>query len=167
MFWASNKLIWIPFYLLLTYYIYKANGWKAIAIVLLAGLLILCSDQLTSGVIKNVVKRPRPSHVEAIKEQIHLVNDYHGGPYGFPSSHAANSFALAVFVMLVLRGKDKGLKYVLLSYAILVSYSRVYLGVHYPGDIFFGMLVGAGLGWTFYKLWKWLESSYFHKESIE
>jgi undecaprenyl-diphosphatase len=88
---------------------------------------------------------------------VHLVDNYEGGKYGFPSSHASNSFALAVFVILLIGKRFKWLNYVVLSYPILVSYSRIYLGVHYPGDVICGMIIGSLLGFIFYKIWRYSE----------
>ena len=157
MYWASNKFIWIPLYVLLLFFIYKEYGNKAVVILILAVALIAGSDQLTSGLIKNIVERPRPSHEVTLAGQVHLVDNYEGGKYGFPSSHASNSFALAVFVILLIGKRFKWLNYVVLSYPILVSYSRIYLGVHYPGDVICGMIIGSLLGFIFYKIWRYSE----------
>ncbi len=153
MFWASNKFIWIGLYLFLLLLIYKHFKKHTIVIFLFALALITASDQLTSGLLKNMVQRPRPSHEPALAEKIHLVKDYHGGDYGFPSSHASNSFALAVFIFLILKERYNWLKFVLFSYAILVSYSRIYLGVHYPGDVLCGVLIGSLLGYFYFRIW--------------
>ncbi len=145
MYWASDQFIWIPFYgLLLAYMVYRLRRDSLYVIVAIA-LLITLSDQISSHLIKFLVRRPRPSHVEELAGMIHLSKAGPGGLYGFVSSHASNSFALALFFVLVLPRADRWLKILLLSWAVLVSYSRIYNGVHYPGDVLGGMVVGGGL----------------------
>jgi undecaprenyl-diphosphatase len=161
MYWASNKLIWIPLYALLVFLIYKQYGNKTIVIFVLAIALMIASDQLTSGLIKNIVERPRPSHEAALTGQVHVVDNYEGGKYGFPSGHATNTFALAVFSILLIGKRFKWIKYVVLSYALLVSYSRIYLGVHYPGDVICGMIIGSLLGFIFYNIWGYSEKKIY------
>jgi undecaprenyl-diphosphatase len=156
MYWASNKYIWIPLYLFVLFIVYKEYKKPAFIIFVVAIVLIIATDELTSAGIKNLVKRPRPSHEASIADSIHLVKDYHGGQYGFPSSHAANSFALSVFIFLLLRKRYPWIKFVMFHYAILVSYSRIYLGVHYPSDVLGGIIVGSILGIIFYELLKFI-----------
>src|SRR5262245_468889 len=96
-FWMSEKWIWIPLYAWLLLLYYRSFPGKILHVILAAALLIALSDQVASGVLKNLVHRLRPCHVPGLAEKIHLVNGYCGGTYGFVSSHAANSFALATF----------------------------------------------------------------------
>jgi len=100
----------------------------------------------------------RPSHEPDLQDKVHIVNDYRGGRYGFVSSHAANSFALAMLISLLVRKR----RWVALFFlwAILVSYSRIYLGVHYPGDIFGGALVGIMCAYIVFKAMQYLPCSY-------
>jgi undecaprenyl-diphosphatase len=149
MYWASNRWIWIPFYAWMLYRIYKLFGKKTITIVVLTALLITASDQLSSNAIKNVVQRIRPCHEAALQGKVHLVNNYCGGQFGFVSSHAANCFALLAFLFLLVRSRDKLLLLLLAAWAIVVSYSRIYLGVHYPGDVLGGAVLGIILGILF------------------
>jgi undecaprenyl-diphosphatase len=149
MFWASNRWIWIPFYAWLLFRIYKLFGKKTITVIVLTALLITASDQLSSNVIKNVVQRPRPCHEASLEGKVHLVNNYCGGPFGFVSSHAANCFALLSFLFLLVRSRDRLLMLLLAAWAILVSYSRIYLGAHYPGDVICGAMLGFILGTIF------------------
>lgn len=147
MWWVSSKLIWIPLYLFLAYLLWNEYGhlvWRSLLLVL---LLVVLTDQ-SSVLIKNGVKRPRPTHEAGIENVIHVVKDYRGGAYGFVSSHAANTTGIALFAGLLLRRRIKNLLPALIVWAFLVSYSRIYLGVHYPGDVLGGCLVGAFFGWT-------------------
>ena len=108
--------------------------------------MIAVSDQMSSTVIKNSVMRLRPCHDPAVAPQLHLVNGYCGGQYGFVSSHASNSFALVSFLVFLFRKERIKLQWVVLSWAILVSLSRIYLGAHYPTDIICGALLGVIIG---------------------
>ncbi|QQS52131.1 MAG: phosphatase PAP2 family protein [Bacteroidota bacterium] len=150
MWFVSGKTEWIPLYALILAFLIYRYKWKSIPVIIAIVLLITMADQVSSNLIKDNVKRLRPSHVNALKNSIHILNDYRGGPYGFVSSHAANSFALAVFLSLVFR--NKWFSAFMVIWAIFVSYSRIYLGVHYPGDILGGALLGALIGWLIYQL---------------
>jgi undecaprenyl-diphosphatase len=143
MYWASNQFFWIPLYLILIIWLirrFRKNAWYYIIIVI---LLEIISDQLSSGLIKNLVRRPRPSHVASLAPYIHLSAAGPGGLYGFVSGHASNSFALALFLILTLPPDYRKLKYAMAAWALLVSYSRIYNGVHYPGDVLCGALLGS------------------------
>ena len=160
----SGKFTWIPLYALLLWLMYrycKKNTtialWRHLAIcVFCTVLLIVISDQLASGLIKPLVCRPRPSHEPGLMDMLHYVNDYHGGMYGFVSSHASNSLATALWLGWLLfdrKEQHSGIitpkyKYartfqiLLIVWALLNCYSRIYLGVHYPGDILGGLIIG-------------------------
>lgn len=152
MYWASNRFIWIPFYLFLAFLLFRHYGRKAWVLVLAAGLVILISDQTSVQLFKQLFHRLRPCHEPSLAGMIHLVDGKCGGKYGFISSHATNSFALATFLSLLLGRKIRGFTVLMLAWAILLSYSRVYLGVHYPGDVLVGAFWGAGIGAAFYSL---------------
>jgi undecaprenyl-diphosphatase len=139
MIFISNKYAWIPLYAVLIWKIYQANQKAIKAALLYITLSILWADQISSGLLKPLVKRLRPSHVEAFQSWIHTPNGP-GGLYGFCSSHAANSFAIALCFYLLTKNRSIGIP--LFLWAGIVSYSRIYLGVHYPLDVISGAFIG-------------------------
>ena len=151
MYWASDKYFWVPFYAILLVLIGVKLKWKNLLVILpLIALLILFSDQ-GSVFLKNLFQRYRPCHNYLIQNIVHLLNGNCGGQYGFVSSHAANTFALAMFVGMLFRKKLKWMLIFMLFWAGFVSYSRIYTGVHYPADIVAGALLGAGVGFLLVK----------------
>ena len=138
---VSAKLTWIPLYLSVLYLLIRTYKKDSVWIILSVVLCIVISDQTASGLLKELVKRLRPSHVESLKSMIHLVKGYEGGLYGFASSHASNSAGLAILTSLIFKNRLYTLS--MSVWVLLVSYSRIYLGVHYPGDILGGMLIGT------------------------
>ncbi len=151
MFLISEKLVWAAFYLAIIIQIYRTYGWKncLYLVVSIAVIITLC-DQMASGILKPTFKRFRPSQSPDLSELVHIVNGYRGGRYGFASSHAANVFGLATFCSLLFRDKKTSL--FLFAWAALVSYSRIYLGVHYPGDIIVGTGIGLFFGYLVFKI---------------
>lgn len=154
MYWASDNLFWIPFYLFLAYILIRQYKKDSIIIFLSIALLITLSDQISSHLIKNtLVLRLRPSHEPALQALIHLSKAGAGGKYGFVSSHTSNAFALVSFLYFLLTPNFNWLKWVLFFWAVLVSYSRIYNGVHYPADVLVATVLGILLGYLIFKLY--------------
>lgn len=151
----TNKLYSAPLYAFLIYLIYKKYGVKGTIItVLVVAAMITCTDQL-ANLFKHGFERPRPCRVEAWKGTMRFIAE-RCGRYGYFSGHAANSMAAAIFAGLALKSKHHNLIFILLFWSALVGYSRVYLGVHYPGDVLTGWTIGGILGFSFYKLQQYL-----------
>lgn len=146
----TQTVVWIPLALLLVFLIYRRWRWNSVWIILFLALAILAADQISSSLIKPVVERFRPSRNPDIAGMVHIVNDYRGGLYGFVSSHAANAAAFVLFTSLVFKRVLYSVSFSL--WALLTAYSRVYLGVHYLGDILCGAAVGLAVGGLMYWL---------------
>ncbi|HEX2935146.1 MAG TPA: phosphatase PAP2 family protein [Bacteroidales bacterium] len=162
MWYISGKVIWIPIYLVIVWYLFRERKWNTVFTLIFVAVMITISDQVCN-LIKDSVMRFRPSHEPALSGLVHLVNDnhgnlYRGGNFGFISSHAGNSFALATFVTLFF--KVRWVSIVMFIWAAIVSYSRIYLGVHYPGDIIGGALVGIAAGLLIYYIEQWVHAKY-------
>ena len=137
----TQTITWIPLYVLLLYLIYRIDPKNTLWILGGVMLTILLADQVSSGLMKPYFERLRPCHDPRWEGMMHAYGRC-GGLYGFVSSHAANTFGLATFLTLKLGKKQKAIAWLFL-YALVVSYTRIYLGVHYPLDLFFGALVGV------------------------
>jgi undecaprenyl-diphosphatase len=146
---VTNRNTWIWVYILIILITLMRFGKKGILTLLLLVVTVAASDRLTSGILKPLFDRTRPCHIVELKPRI-LANCSDQG--SMPSSHAANHFALAVFMSLMATKRKYIEIPVWIFWAVLISYSRVYVGVHYPSDILIGAIIGAGIGWMFFKL---------------
>lgn len=146
----THRLTWVPFYILIIYFILKKYTQKeAFYYILLLCLTVGATDLISSGILKPQIARLRPCHLPTLWQKVHLIVGC-GGQYGFVSSHAANSFALFVGVRFVFQRSIKWTTFMLL-WAILVSYSRIYVGVHYPLDVMGGAFLGTLISLLFFK----------------
>jgi undecaprenyl-diphosphatase len=160
--WAvSHKLVWIPLYLLIAFFAQRKWGWKGLLFFAAgAGISVALADQTSVKLFKDVFERYRPCHNRQLRDVVHLLNDHCGGMYGFVSSHAANHFALATFFSLTLFANIKKWIAAMIFWAVLICYSRVYAGVHYPADVAVGGLLGAVIGLLMARLFNFMEQKY-------
>lgn len=163
MYYISAVWIFFPLFVYWLYLFFRQYGPRKVLILgAFLGVLIALTDQ-SSYRIKHGVKRYRPTHNLEIREKVHIVNDYRGGQYGFFSGHAANSFGIATLLFLLYSQRSHYLRWSFFAWAALLSYSRMYLGVHYPSDILVGMLVGIFWGLVVYKLIQFTFKKYFNE----
>ena len=158
MHWITYQQTWYLFYLLLVIWMfwkYKQNAFIPILVIILA---ITISDQFTSSFMKPFFERLRPCHDPAISHLVHVV-DGCGGQYGFASSHASNSFVLATLLFLFFRTKFKYTS-ILFIWAVVVAYSRIYVGVHFPGDIIVGAIAGFMVGLILFYFYSKIPAKY-------
>lgn len=151
----TAKLTFVPLYAVLLFLLYKKFGLKSLLIfVVVIALMITFTDQITN-VFKRGFQRPRPCGEADLIDQMRFIA-VRCGKYGFFSGHSSNSMAAAVFAGLMLKPYYKNLIFILLFWSAIVAYSRIYVGVHYPLDIFCGLTFGAISGFLFYKLGTYL-----------
>lgn len=143
---------WIPLYIFWLFLLFRYYGKRGWLVLLALALVVLCSDQLSAHVCKPLFHRLRPCFNPELEGLVYLPKGLPGGRYGFVSSHAANTFAIASFLTPVLRKSWRWIGWVLYGWAFISSYSRVYVGVHYPGDIVCGAVLGILIGLIFWKL---------------
>ena len=150
----TDMWVWFPLYLLLIHWTVKQYGKRCWWVFLALGLVVLCTDQLASHVCKPVFQRLRPCYNTDFQDLIHLPKGLAGGRYGFVSSHAANTFGVATFLTPVLKKYRPWTAIVLFLWAFISSYSRIYIGYHYPGDILCGAILGTLIGLILWKVFQ-------------
>jgi len=160
MYSISRVLVWVPLYIAIFIALGRKYGRKTFFILLFVVLTVALADQ-TSVFIKNSFQRLRPCHAEELQGMVHLVKGHCGGRFGFVSSHAANSFSIALLSLLLI--KRRWFSISILIWAAVVGYSRIYLGVHYPGDVICGSLLGASIGWLIYRLYLITDNKFLSK----
>lgn len=142
-----NKYTWVPFYIFMLLMVFYNFGKKSWSWLLFAILTVIISDQISSSFFKNTFDRIRPCNLAGLREQARLLLPHCSGGYSFTSSHAANHFGIGYFFFLTLRPYLRDWAWLFLVWAALVSYAQVYVGVHFPGDILGGTVVGLCSGW--------------------
>ena len=156
----TSKWTWIPLYLSLFYLVLKNNeSMRQILLIIgCAALCVVMAGTVADMIVKPLVARPRPTHDLQIGMLVDVVNEYRGGRYGFFSAHAANTFSVAIFFSLVVRHRI--LTIFMVTWSLVNCWTRMYLGVHYPGDILCGLIWGAIVGTTAYAIYMRFSPNY-------
>jgi undecaprenyl-diphosphatase len=152
-FWLfTNTMTWIPLYAAIFYAVVKRYDKKSWLPILFIILVITLCDQVSTNIFKEGIERLRPSHEPDLEGMIHLLAGKKGGKFGFVSSHSANSFGLALFTILLFRNWLFSM--LIVTWAALNSFSRIYAGLHYPGDVIGGMILGLTIALLLYILFE-------------
>ena len=158
---VTARLTWVPLYILIIYFAWRKIGTRNLLwMILCLGIAVIAADQICNF-FKHFTPKFRPSHTPEIKEFVHILHDYRGGLYGTVSAHAAISFTIALFSLRLFR--SKWFSGAIIFWAILVSYSRMYAGVHFPMDILFGTLLGILLGLLSFHIYRKITEKNSHK----
>jgi undecaprenyl-diphosphatase len=163
MYAISGKFIWIPLYLAILIWIGYKYKKKFLVIVVFIILAATLADQGSVQLFKNIFHRLRPCREPSLQGLVHLVNNECGGLYGFVSSHATNAFNVALLSLMFI--KRRWYSVCIILWALIVGYSRIYLGVHYPGDVICGSMLGAFIGWGTYMLYKITDNKILSKNN--
>jgi undecaprenyl-diphosphatase len=150
----SGTVTWLPLYLAILIYLGVKLRKKFLILILTIIIAVTLSDQI-SVLIKNSVHRFRPCHEPSLEGMVHLVKGYCGGLYGFVSSHASNSFMVAMLCLLLIR--HRWFTWFIIIWAMVIGYSRIYLGVHYPGDVICGSILGMLIGWGIFLFYRYID----------
>ena len=162
----TTATTWIPLYLALFYMVLKNNDGiqKVLLILASAGLCVFFAGSLNDMFVKTAVERWRPTHDGEIAMLVDVVNSYRGGRFGFFSSHAANTFSLAIFFSLLVRSRV--LTSFLICWSLINCWTRMYLGVHFPIDICCGLFWGATVGTTIWFLYRKLYKRLYRQDNF-
>ena len=152
MYAISGRVIWAPLYLAILLYLGFTYKRKFLIIIPFIIIAVTLADQVSVQLFKDIFMRLRPCHEPSLAGMVHLVKGECGGLYGFVSSHASNSFNVALLSLMFI--KKRWYTICIIIWASVIGYSRIYLGVHYPGDVICGAMVGAFIGWGVYKLYE-------------
>jgi undecaprenyl-diphosphatase len=152
MYAISGRVIWAPLYLAILLYLVFTYKRKFLIIIPFIIIAVTLADQVSVQLFKDIFMRLRPCHEPSLTGMVHLVKGECGGLYGFVSSHASNSFNVALLSLMFI--KKRWYTICIIIWASVIGYSRIYLGVHYPGDVICGAMVGAFIGWGVYKLYE-------------
>jgi undecaprenyl-diphosphatase len=149
----TNAKTWIALYIALFYVVLKSNdtALRVLLVLVGAGLCVLFAGGVDDTIVKPLVARWRPGNDPEIGMLVDTVDGYRGGKYGFFSAHAANTFSLALYLSMLMRCRR--LTVALVIWSLVNCWTRMYLGVHYPGDITVGLLWGALVGYGVYRLY--------------
>lgn len=162
----SSTKVWIPLYLFVLFLVFYKTSLKSAALVTIFFILmVVCCDQLSSGLMKPFFERPRPGHHPDFKDLVDVVNGYRGGGYSFISGHATNACGFAVLLALIFRQRWVWL--VALIWAVAISYSRIYLGMHFVSDVVVGMIAGTLIAVGLYAALIFLRKKLFKVEDSE
>ena len=156
MYWLSDKLIWVPLYAWMLFYMWREHRSRLWLVIIFIALLVTFTDQVSVQVFKNIFHRLRPCHNPELEGLVRILNGHCGGKYGFISSHACNMAGIALFSGLMLRKRFRWLLPSLIVWSILIGYSRIYLGVHYPADVVVGFFVGGIIGFLVYSFFNYV-----------
>ncbi|CCY36164.1 putative uncharacterized protein [Tannerella sp. CAG:118] len=145
----TGKIIWLPLIVMLVYVVFHRSWKEGILAALMIILVVTICDQVASSIFKPLFERLRPTRDPDFSQYVTIVNNYRGGKYGFASSHASNGFGLAIFTALLF--KNRFYSFTAVLWALITCYSRMYVGVHYPGDILAGIVIGIITSFVVYK----------------
>ncbi|HNP24086.1 MAG TPA: phosphatase PAP2 family protein [Panacibacter sp.] len=144
--WWRDSNTWLPFYLFIFLLAVVNFGWRIWPWVVCFIITVTLTDQVSSGILKNWINRPRPCNDEVLMYQVRLLLSYCPGNGSFTSSHATNHFGMACFLYFTLRPYVKKWGYLFFFWAATISYGQVYVGIHYPFDVICGAILGSSIG---------------------